>query len=74
MASTIDFAAMSDFDNENNQTIVLKPAENSKIPDTVTPKISELRSLQGLPDLPRIIQGEHPAIQKISDAFSVRRA
>ncbi|MDQ0321271.1 hypothetical protein QO002_003409 [Pararhizobium capsulatum DSM 1112] len=65
---------MPDLDNENDQTLILKPAEDSKVSDPITPEISKFRALQRLTQLPGIIHRQHPAIQKVDDALGVGRA
>jgi len=57
---------MTDFDHKNNKAVIADFTENAKIPDTVTPEMTEFIALQGLTDLARIVEKRNPAKKKVA--------
>jgi len=56
LISAIDFTAMSDFDHENNQPLILDFAKHSKISNTIAPEFAKFRTLKGLAELSRMVE------------------
>jgi hypothetical protein len=71
--SFVNFTAMPDLDNEDNQMFVLISAKNSEVSDTIPPKIPEPRTLQRLAKLARMVEQCHPSEKKIADPPDIGR-
>jgi hypothetical protein len=69
----IDFFAVAAAEHQNEQAVVLDLADQPVIPNAVSPKFSEPRSLQRLTKTARILQLGNPLSNKFQDTFGVLR-
>ena len=63
----VDFAAVADFKDEDNQYFLLERTENTVIADAILPKVMKL-SLEALADAARIVQFGHAPKQEFQDS------
>lgn len=68
----IYLATMSDFDYENNQTIVLNRSDEPIIAHSEFPKLSERFAAQGLAQGAGIVQGSDALVQELSNTLCDR--
>jgi hypothetical protein len=71
--SAIDFSAMADAKNQNEQPIVFDLADEPVITNAVFPELPELGAVQSLSDASRIVQSSDAFVEKLQDALALLR-
>jgi nucleoid-associated protein YgaU len=62
--SAVDFAAMADLEDQDDDPLVLNVADNAVVANAVAPEAAELRALQGIADTTRIVESGDSLSQK----------
>jgi hypothetical protein len=66
--SSVDFFAVADAKNENEQPIVFDLANKAIVADAVFPELPKPRAVQGLPDAAWVVQWRDAFIEEFQDA------
>src|SRR5882762_1738066 len=73
MRSAVDFSAVADTENENQQPIVFDLADEPVVADAVFPELAEFGTLQSLTDTARVVQSGDAFVEKFQDALALLR-
>jgi hypothetical protein len=69
----VDIFAMSDAENQDDQSVVFDFADKAVIADPVFPELPQPGAVQRFPDAARIVQLRYPFVKELQDALGVLR-
>src|SRR5437667_9475246 len=70
--SAIDFPAVADAENQDQHLVILDPANEPVVADTIFPELPQLGTAQGLPYAARTLEGSQPLAKEVQDALCLR--